>query len=327
MLSKLTRINISNVAEKLEQSFLGRNEPMAWTVKNSDLKTIINNVHEAIFLLDKHGIIADVNEKSVDMFQLSYNQLLGLNFFLSLTDSTITVDEWEKLHQKVFGGHEALQEWRSRRPIDNTVFHSELFVKKITIAEEAFMLVTLRDIHDQKLTEQKLHELATTDDLTGIYNRRYFLQAFEFEIERARRYKKPLSLLMLDADHFKRINDNFGHQTGDRCLVELANMTTRVLRDIDIFGRLGGEEFAVVLPETTQGEAEFVAERLLKAINQIRVPTHKGVVTMTISIGISSLDANGGDLCSVMKAADAALYKAKASGRNRFITNTQSIQA
>ncbi|MFW5733608.1 MAG: diguanylate cyclase [Oceanidesulfovibrio sp.] len=178
----------------------------------------------------------------------------------------------------------------------------------------------------------RLKELSIRDELTGIYNRRHFMEVSALELSRAIRYERPIALLFLDADHFKKINDNHGHFVGDRALCVLAEACRKQLRDVDIFGRIGGEEFAVLLPETSEQEAMVVANRLRKSIADatftIADPRNETAgnddshrktysVRFTISIGVAISEADHISLEEFMHRADQALYRAKDLGRNR----------
>jgi hemerythrin len=166
---------------------------------------------------------------------------------------------------------------------------------------------------------KKLKELASTDGLTGTLNRRTFLEESSNMFLLAKRYNRPLSLLMIDADHFKQVNDNFGHQTGDRVLVGICKTLRDCLRGTDRIGRLGGEEFAIILPETDREQATDLAERLLIRIRNMKIET--GGVTpliVTVSMGVATLDTAMSDINVLIKLADSALYRAKNGGRNRF---------
>ena len=143
-------------------------------------------------------------------------------------------------------------------------------------------------IENSRLFEQ-LGQMAVVDTLTGLYNRRHFYELGEIEIERARRYSSPLSLLMIDLDHFKNFNDSFGHAVGDKILQEVSNVIASTLRKIDIPGRLGGEEFVVLLPETNETNGLIVADRLRNAISNIQVPVENGgSVLVTASFGLAN---------------------------------------
>ncbi|CAK0745813.1 two-component system, cell cycle response regulator [uncultured Gammaproteobacteria bacterium] len=154
----------------------------------------------------------------------------------------------------------------------------------------------------------RLEVLATIDSLTGACNRRFFLERLNAEVQRMRRHGHPLSLIMLDADHFKRINDTYGHATGDRVLVSLVERCQETLRDSDFIGRLGGEEFAIAAPETTLAGAMITAERLRQSVEAVRLD---GVISFSISLGVAEFCPEDGNLQSLMHRADLAVYQSK----------------
>ncbi|MGZ4999806.1 MAG: diguanylate cyclase, partial [Methylomonas sp.] len=167
-------------------------------------------------------------------------------------------------------------------------------------------------------TEEELERQAHTDFLTDIANRRYFLELAEAELARTLRYHKPFSLLMFDVDYFKVVNDNYGHKTGDMVLQEIATVFRQTLREVDILGRLGGEEFAAVLPETGADEAREAAERLRLAIAGAEMRTEaEEHLRITVSIGVSALADEQVNIETLLKQADEALYVAKNCGRNQ----------
>lgn len=170
-------------------------------------------------------------------------------------------------------------------------------------------------IQHSEIEKAEVQRQAETDRLTGIYNRRYFERNLEHEVERARRYGTPLSLIIFDVDHFKELNDRLGHLAGDRVLVNLARECERNLRASDVFCRYGGEEFAIIAPETTGHAARLLAQRIRESVAAMRIEGSKGIVT--ISLGIAAWGdgfSTGEDLIA---AADKALYRAKNEGRNR----------
>lgn len=164
-----------------------------------------------------------------------------------------------------------------------------------------------------------LESLATTDGLTRLFNRRTFLHRAENEFERSRRYQRPLSVLMLDVDHFKTVNDTRGHETGDRVLRILADTCRKALRQQDVTGRYGGEEFVAYLPETGTEVAREVAERLRRSVEALAVNSNQGPVKITLSIGVATLTPAMPDISALINAADQALYEAKQKGRNRVV--------
>ncbi|WP_158303991.1 sensor domain-containing diguanylate cyclase [Paramagnetospirillum magneticum] len=173
------------------------------------------------------------------------------------------------------------------------------------------------DITERKRMEAELRRLATTDVLTGIFNRRHFMEMARIEVDRARRHGRPLVALMLDIDHFKRINDTHGHPVGDVAIKALADVCTQIIRHEDVLGRMGGEEFAIVLTETDLDGALLVAERLRQAVAAIRIPAELGTVAFTTSIGVAERLEGDATIDTILSRADMALYSAKRSGRNK----------
>ena len=169
---------------------------------------------------------------------------------------------------------------------------------------------------------EQLALLATTDELTGIANRRHFLDVGRREIDRCTRYGRRMSLLYIDIDHFKRVNDTWGHPAGDIVLRELAREISGILRRQDTVARIGGEEFAVILPETEAKTALAVAESLRLAIEQAKTRVDdKTEIKYTLSIGVATLAGEDDSLDAMMQRADAALYQAKQNGRNRVVAS------
>lgn len=166
-------------------------------------------------------------------------------------------------------------------------------------------------------SEEKLRVLANTDSLTGISNRRHFLEQVEVELARASRFHDPCALIMLDIDYFKNINDTHGHAIGDVVLRHFADTALRRLRKIDILGRLGGEEFGIFLPGTHAPGAMFLAEQLRALVEATPAQSNKGPIHFTVSLGVAEFDADDPLLESLMVRADIALYQAKKDGRNR----------
>jgi diguanylate cyclase (GGDEF)-like protein len=169
----------------------------------------------------------------------------------------------------------------------------------------------------------EVQRLAITDGLTGTYNRRHFFELASRELSRARRYGHSLSAIMLDIDHFKQVNDTYGHAVGDQVLTALANRCKSNIRNVDILGRYGGEEFAIILPATVLSGARSMAERLRLCVADVPVPTERGNLTVTISLGVASnaqaqdQDQDEEDVAAFLNRADAAMYAAKQAGRNR----------
>ncbi len=180
---------------------------------------------------------------------------------------------------------------------------------------------TIRELEQSRV---QLAELANTDPLTKLKNRRSFEEHGAHHLAMARRYKTDLSLLLLDIDFFKNINDRHGHQTGDEVLTQVADLLAEQVRAVDIVARIGGEEFAVLLPATNRLGAAVLAERIRAAIEQAEFPADDKALAVTVSVGIASLGAEPVDsIDELLAIADKRLYLAKNNGRNRICVNDQ----
>jgi diguanylate cyclase (GGDEF)-like protein len=166
----------------------------------------------------------------------------------------------------------------------------------------------------------KVNQLAQTDPLTGLFNRGHFMTLAEHEFNQAVRYQRPMTLIMLDIDHFKRINDNHGHATGDRVLKAVAQIARDCIRVSDAICRYGGEEFIILLPETDYDQALIVAERLRLRVGNHSLKSRQGPITTTVSLGVAVIRSDGNDTIEqAIECADQAMYAAKQAGRNQTI--------
>ncbi|HCS70162.1 MAG TPA: diguanylate cyclase response regulator [Rhodospirillaceae bacterium] len=172
---------------------------------------------------------------------------------------------------------------------------------------------------DLKAANAELTRLATTDFLTGVWNRRRFMELGEAEVARVRRSGRSFGMAMMDVDHFKSVNDTHGHDAGDNVLRALAEACVDRLRNVDIVGRMGGEEFALILPETDPQGAMLTVERLREYLSELAIPIDSGTLTVTVSIGVTTVRDPSDTIEGALKRADEALYKAKGSGRNRTV--------
>lgn len=176
-------------------------------------------------------------------------------------------------------------------------------------------------LKEQNELVKKLEQLANTDSLTGVWNRRYFLIRANQEINRSQRYNLPFSLLLIDIDHFKKVNDTYGHNIGDEVIISMTKIVFKHLRQVDCFGRLGGEEFVILLPETDIEQAVIVAERIRANINNQSITVDNKQLYITVSIGVASYNLVDLVIDSIIQRADQAVYQAKNQGRNRVIVN------
>jgi diguanylate cyclase (GGDEF)-like protein len=170
-----------------------------------------------------------------------------------------------------------------------------------------------------KAARERMKQLSITDDLTDTYNYRYFMDSLELELRRAERYEYPISLMMLDIDHFKIYNDNHGHMEGDKVLRKVAGVIKDTVRHTDILARYGGEEFASILIKTSLDEAFQIAQRVREAVEDFEIDYQdtQPMGRLTVSVGVSTLCSQVSSLKGLVKTADDALYEAKKAGRNR----------
>nr|WP_246187452.1 sensor domain-containing diguanylate cyclase [Moorella glycerini] len=185
-------------------------------------------------------------------------------------------------------------------------------VKRVRTDSGEKLVETFIDISERKYLEEELYRLSITDPLTGAYNRRYFLEMLAREIERTRRTGLPFALIMFDLDHFKSINDRFGHAAGDRVLKSLVAAFKERLRKTDCLARWGGEEFVILLPDTTAEGAAGLAEELRRRLSQMEIP---GVGQVTASFGVTGY-YTGDTVDTITQRVDSMLYRAKENGRN-----------
>ena len=189
---------------------------------------------------------------------------------------------------------------------------------RCAVIPEGGRMLTYCDITDLARHAEQLEKLATTEPLTGLHNRRHFLALADKEWSRFQRYHRPLSMLMLDVDHFKRVNDRFGHRTGDEALKRVAEGCSANQRQSDIIARIAGDEFALLLPETDAAQARAVAERIQSNLAVQPIIADGEPLLLTVSIGIAAATLSMSGIDALIKAADQALYESKAQGRNRM---------
>jgi len=189
--------------------------------------------------------------------------------------------------------------------------------RKIMLQGVEHILCVLHDVTERKLMEDKLHQLATTDELTGIFNRRHFLEQTQLELKRSIRLRYPFAIAWIDLDNFKKINDHYGHASGDQALIHLVNVCQSFTREIDVFARIGGDEFALVMPETNGRDAFEIIERLRLKLISTPISLAGEPVVITFSAGVTELEGETDTNDALFKRADQALYAAKQAGRNQ----------
>jgi diguanylate cyclase (GGDEF)-like protein/PAS domain S-box-containing protein len=280
-------------------------------------RTIFDCAGDSLFVHDFAGRFLDVNRVAWE--KLGYSREELLNRSLLDIGSPESAEKTAKILAQIEKTGEAFFE-TCHYCIDGTPLNVWINSRRIEYGAEQAVLSVARDISERKRMEEKLRTLATRDPLTGTSNRRHFMDCARKELLRSRRYGSPLPLLILDIDYFKIINDSYGHDVGDEVLIAVVKTCLATLRTTDIFGRLGGEEFAAVLTQTDAAGAWMTAERLREALAQMTVQTASGPIRLTASIGLAMAQAGDATAEEVMKRADMALYEAKSIGRNRVVT-------
>jgi two-component system cell cycle response regulator len=283
------------------------------------LSAFVSAMPNLSFVLDEQGRYIEVMANESSLLAARRGDLIG-----RLTEDILPFKEATKIldaiKQTVETGRNQVIEYKI--PVISGGEHS--FEGRFALLEKgeagsSTVVLMAVDITERVLLYEEVQRVANLDVLTGCFNRRYFMEEATKEIQRSMRYKRPLSLLMMDLDHFKIFNDRYGHQIGDQLLCHLVNLCQKQLRYADILGRYGGEEFVVLMPETNGEGAMLAAERLRKKIEELQVDTSEGKISMTASMGLASLEQGFDEthtLDTLIKSADKALYYAKNAGRN-----------
>lgn len=276
-------------------------------------QAIGHSIAESIFLLSPDGVVLAANPTAAQRLGRYPDELLNQDFF-----ALFPADLGQARRAVVEEVCRLLEIRTVEDSRGDQVFALTYYPVISDEGECTAVVLVATDISERKKIEQTLEQLALSDPLTGLANRRGFMAQAERELSRMARYGGPLSLLMLDADHFKSINDRYGHQTGDEVLQRVGRLCRETLRDVDVVGRIGGEEFAVLLPRIAGEQAIDVAERLRRQIAESPLPLASGeVLQISVSIGVTSLVASVSSIDVLLHQADMALYQAKNSGRNR----------
>jgi diguanylate cyclase (GGDEF)-like protein/PAS domain S-box-containing protein len=253
------------------------------------------------------------NQRAADLFEVPLEDVVGKrspDYYVNRDDRDTVVDQLLQTGR----AENLLARFRTS---SGRQFWGTLSGRVIDFEGDGCFLVGLHDVTAHKELEERLRELATRDSLTGLFNRRHFLELAELMLEKSARSGTQLALCMFDADHFKAVNDEHGHATGDDVLKAIARAAESAVRGGDVLARIGGEEFAVLLPDTEQGDAAGVAERIRIAVESLAMQGDDWQrIHPTVSVGVAR-STPGNDIEELIRRADAALYRAKESGRNR----------
>ena len=270
---------------------------------------IFENLNNGLLVTDSSHRLIDYNKSILAIFPELGEYRVGVSIKqIELVNNEVQMDLHQRLNISKTFETEINGEKRFYNIQKNVIARTKQFY--------GGTIYIVADITEEKVLEAKLHFMATTDALTGIKNRRNVLDIGEKEIKHCARYKRELSVVFFDIDHFKKVNDAWGHLAGDKVLIEVTRTCTGQIRDSDSFGRYGGEEFVLILPETSYEAAVHVAEKLRRAIERTTVVFEQHKIHVTASFGVAFLE-NGDALDDLFSRADQLLYKAKNTGRNQ----------
>jgi len=252
-------------------------------------------------------------------------EFLGNNYRVKERDIEDLIDSVAKKSIEIFSMFEI--DPQEMKPYSQILQEANEELGKLNLSYEQ-LIIQLREeksrtaslANDLKNKNKKLREMVLRDGLTGLYNHKYFQDAMDQELTRSIRHRRPFSLIFFDLDHFKKINDSYGHRTGDIVLQKISALVQKMLRENDIFARYGGEEFAVILPETALKGGAVLAERIRRAVEQLEISVDNVKLKAAISLGLTSFMPGGkvSRKAEILDAADKALYNSKNSGRNRL---------
>jgi diguanylate cyclase (GGDEF)-like protein len=281
---------------------------------------VFEEMLDPVIVLDNEYRIADYNKAARASFNQLNGAIIGTSIDRVIIDNKLLMDQ-------IYSSDVYAVEIEINIDSMDIYYTSQVAQLLSSSKKEIGKIITLHDISAHKKMQQMLHDLATTDELTKLYNRRHFIKISKSELIRSRRYKRPVSILIIDLDHFKKINDSYGHQTGDEVLIQAAWIFTETLRDNDVVARYGGEEFTALLPEIDEQGALLTAERIRENLEISTVSFKGNKINITASIGIgtcsierySNIENDDLLLEKLLTEADEALYRAKEEGRNKVI--------
>lgn len=280
------------------------------------LDTVMNNVDAHIYMKDDQRTYLYVNRKTAELFSVDQQEAVGKRD-LELMPRADADHLWE-LDAQVFRTQQKQEGEESFKDKNGTMRH--YWTVKIPLKAEGASNVLIglsTDITELHMMKEELQRQASTDALTGLNNRRSFYEHAHREYSRCLRSKQPLSVIAIDIDHFKSINDQYGHPTGDAVLCAVARRCQEVLREEDLLARTGGEEFALILPETSRDTAMEIAERLRQLLQGYDLHVAPSAISVTISLGVATNNASDSSFYSLFSRADHVLLEAKRLGRNQ----------
>lgn len=291
----------------------------------SRLRKLIENAPDAFFVYNEKGHILDVNKVACEQLGYDREELLSTSIY-EFGDKAEAPEQVQLIWPSLESGEVCtIRSVHMRK--DGSKFPVEINITGLIDKGSRQMFAFARDITETEKLKEYLSKLAMTDELTNLYNRRAFMLTLDREIATAVRFNRDLAVLAMDIDYFKKVNDRYGHSGGDTVLQFFATEALKNIRTQDTLGRIGGEEFAIILPETNIDEAKIIAERFRSAVEQISIEHDLGAIKFTVSIGIAGFDELSSNSKLIVNNADAALYAAKGAGRNQVKVFTHDPDA
>lgn len=286
---------------------------------------VFEQAGEAIMVTDANTVITSVNQAFTEITGYSAEEAIGSRVGELLRSG----DNPSSLYKELWEGIDRQGFWRGE--LTNRRKNGELYPEWLTInrvgeAADIYYVAVFSDISKLKDSQKRAEYLATHDELTGLPNRSVFYDRLDIAMAWARRHERLVALIFLDLDDFKTVNDTLGHHVGDALLIEVSRRLTGILREVDTVSRLAGDEFTIILPDTSVVGAEHTAKRIIEALRQPFV-VYEQRLFVTASIGIAFYPDDGTDVTTLIKAADMAMYRAKDNGRNRFEAFREELQA
>jgi len=291
------------------------------------LSAITDMMPDRHFIVDEDGIILNrFGNTRIEQFYLDTDKearsitelTTEKNAQLSFTALQECITTHEIITYEVDSEFSEIQKIRPKLqgPTAKQWFEVRMMPLEFVIKNKKTVIVSVRNITDRKQSEMQLQELVITDSLTQLFNRRYADDEMRRCLKRFLRYKTPVSILILDIDFFKMINDTYGHDIGDLVLIELSKFLKMNVRSVDTLARLGGEEFILIMPDVTLIDVQPFCQRLIKNISKLKIPVGAGVLTLTMSGGMTQFTEGDETIEGIIKRADIALYRSKNEGRN-----------
>lgn len=292
-------------------------------ISRQRFEAVVQTAYDGVITVDETQTIKLMNDAAKYIFGVTSEKVVGTNL------SRFIPQRYRVKHPEYLSSfrHSSVdaRQMQSRTPVrglrsDGNEFPVEVTISKIRVGNELEMTAVIRDISERERLIDELSRAAKHDSLTGIFNRRHGTESLKTELTRCERFNHVVSVVMFDLDHFKLVNDSHGHPCGDKVLVFVAKIASQTLRDIDVLCRWGGEEFLILLPETSGEDAANLAERVREAIAENPVVgCGEQPIGVTASFGVAAADGKDTTPEALIDRADKALYRAKALGRNRVV--------